>query len=82
MLTGTTFLERFTEIPKNLLANQDAYVWINMLFHIGQRIRDKSVAKISSDESCQYSYASFKAKYFVFMDSYWKIQKTKLITRW
>jgi hypothetical protein len=47
LLTRTTFLERFTEIPKNLLANQDAYVWINMLFHIGQKIRDKSVAKIS-----------------------------------
>lgn len=81
-LTRTTILERFTYLTKNLLGNKDTNRLINILFYRGQKFGDKSVTKISYDKSCKYSYANFKSKYFVLLDSYWKIQNTKLITKW
>jgi len=81
-LARTTILEGFTYLTKNLLGNKDTNRWINMLFYRRQKIGNKSVAKVSHDKSCQYNYSNFKSKYFVLLDSYWKIQKTKLITKW
>ena len=59
LLTKNTSWEGFTNISKNILANEDENVWINMLSFRDQKHRDQFVTKMSNDKECQNSYEEF-----------------------
>jgi uncharacterized protein YbaA (DUF1428 family) len=60
-LSGTENIEGFINISKNISANPDEEeVWVEILSYIDSKHKDKVMAKMKDDKSCEQGYQQFR----------------------